>query len=88
MTNIQRNKRKQQASAGQHTGMAAKVIINARQNSFKFSDRVLSLDSPVTIGRTGGNASSGSDNAYFDSKVSMVKVYSLNLNEISLFWKF
>eukprot|EP00092_Neocalanus_flemingeri_P006535 GFUD01007045.1.p1 GENE.GFUD01007045.1~~GFUD01007045.1.p1 ORF type:complete len:448 (+),score=143.90 GFUD01007045.1:65-1345(+) len=49
--------------------MAAKVILTAKQNSFKFSDRVLCLDCPVTIGRTGGQARSASDNGYFDCKV-------------------
>eukprot|EP00092_Neocalanus_flemingeri_P006970 GFUD01007522.1.p1 GENE.GFUD01007522.1~~GFUD01007522.1.p1 ORF type:complete len:459 (+),score=143.29 GFUD01007522.1:95-1378(+) len=49
--------------------MAAKVILTAKQSSFKFSDRVLCLDCPVTIGRTGGHVRSASDNGYFDCKV-------------------
>jgi len=49
--------------------MAAKVILTAKQNSFKFSDRVLSVDNEVVIGRAGGSTSSHSDNAFFDSKV-------------------
>jgi len=49
--------------------MAAKVILTAKQNSFKFSDRVLSLEDQVIIGRAGGSTSSHSDNAFFDSKV-------------------
>jgi len=49
--------------------MAAKVILTAIQNSFKFSDRVLSLEDQVIIGRAGGSTSSHSDNAFFDSKV-------------------
>eukprot|EP00091_Calanus_sinicus_P019519 TRINITY_DN4931_c0_g1_i4.p1 TRINITY_DN4931_c0_g1~~TRINITY_DN4931_c0_g1_i4.p1 ORF type:complete len:444 (-),score=147.93 TRINITY_DN4931_c0_g1_i4:96-1364(-) len=49
--------------------MAAKIILSPRQNSFKFSDRVLSLDTPSTIGRSGGKEPSASHNAIFDSKV-------------------
>jgi len=49
--------------------MAAKVILSAKQNSLKFSDRVLNLDNPVTIGRSGAKTSSESNNALFDSKV-------------------
>ena len=49
--------------------MAAKIILTAKQNSFKFSDHVLSLGNPAIIGRSGGHVPSGSDNAYFDSKV-------------------
>ena len=56
--------------------MAAKIILTAKQTSLKFSDRVLSLDNPAIIGRSGGQAPSASDNAYFDSKVRRrVKVF-------------
>merc|ERR1719499_891 len=51
--------------------MAVKIIISPGQNSLKFSDRVLNLDSssPVVIGRAGRITSSSSENGYFDSKV-------------------
>ena len=55
--------------------MAAKVILTAKQNSIKFSDRELSLDNPAIIGKSGGQVPSGSDNAYFDSKVRNRRVF-------------
>ena len=63
--------------------MAAKIILTAKQNSFKFSDRVLSLDNPAIIGRSGGHVPSGSDNAYFDSKVRSQRVFEEEKSKLS-----
>lgn len=60
--------------------MSAKAILNARPNSFRFSDRVIDLDVPIKIGRAFKNEKSDSSNAYFDCKV-LSKAHALLLFE-------